>query len=411
VEPREVLPGVLAPAYEGASIANLLPGVLRALGVPARTKEPLLPPLALPAELVEGVERVVLLTLDGWGWAQLQRGLHGGWARLAQEGTLLRLTSVAPSTTTAALASLNTGLAPAQHGLLGYHLWLQEFGCVANMVAFAPAVGGRGLDAQVRPEDFFEAPTAAQLLAQEGVPHLNVTRREFLGSPLTRMLYKGGEQVGTTTLGELLVELRGALAALPGSAGVVQGYWPSIDTVAHARGPGSEHHAAELALLGDALARELLDAAHDPRALLLVTADHGLATIPPENMLRVRQHAALRDALQLPVWGDSRWAFAQSREGERDTARRELQRLLGPGAHVLGTADVERLGLLGPGPWPARTRGRVGDLVALPAPGHGITWPFQWDQPGRPPKEELLGRHGGCTADEMLVPLLAVRLG
>ncbi|MCA1812400.1 MAG: alkaline phosphatase family protein [Halobacteriales archaeon] len=408
MEPREALPGVLAPAYEGGSIANLLPAMLRALGVPAQGT---LPPLTLPAELAEGVERIALLTLDGWGWNQLQRGMEGGWAKLAAHAELMRITSVAPSTTTAAIASLNTGLAPSQHGLLGYHLWLQEFGCVANMVAFAPAAGGRGLDAQVRPEDFFTAPTAAQLLGQAGAHHLNVTRREFLGSPLTRMVYKGGEAVGTTTLGELLVEMRGALGAMPGSAGVVQGYWPSIDTVAHARGPGSAHHAAELAMLGDALARELLDKAHDPKALLLITADHGLATIPPERVLRVREHAELRDALLLPNWGDSRWGFLQSREGQREALREAMQERLGPGGHVLDMGEVQRLGLLGPLPWCAEARGRVGDLVALPAPGHGMTWPFSWNQPGRPPKEELLGRHGGCTPDEMLVPLMALRLG
>lgn len=404
---KEVQPGVVAPAYDGRSIANILPTILGALGAPVPPG--LLPPLRdLPPAMLDGVERVVLVALDGWGWRQLHANMTGGWARLAGRGALLPLTTVSPSTTTAAFASLNTGLAPAQHGLLGYHLWLQEFGCVANMVSYAPATGGRGFDLPA--EAFFDAPTAGVLLERGGAWHLNVTRREFLGSALTRMLYKGGESVGTTTLGELLVEVRNGLAAMRGGRGLVQAYWPSIDTVAHARGPGSEHHAAEMALLGESLARELLDKARDPKALLLVTADHGLVTTPPDGVLRMRDHPAIADALLLPPWGDSRWAFLQSREGKREELRRAVLDRLGPGGQVLDTAELERLGLLGPKPWHARTRGRLGDLLALPGPGRAVTWPFTWDTPGRPPREELLGRHGGVSAEEMLVPLLAVRL-
>jgi hypothetical protein len=406
---RPAVPGIVAPAYDGRCIGNILPTALRALG--AAVPPGLLPPLRdLPQAMLDGVRRIVLLTLDGWGWHQLQAHMAGGWARLAARGTLLPLTTVSPSTTTAALATLNTGLPPSQHGLLGYQLWLREFGCVANMVTYAPAVGGRGFEELVPAERFFEAPTAAELLAPSGAWHLNVTRREFLGSALTRMLYKGGEAVGTSTLGELLVELRQGLEALGGDRGLLQGYWPSIDTVAHARGPGSPHHAAEIALLGEALARELLEV-RDPAALLLVTADHGLVTVPPERVLRVREHAALADALTLPPWGDSRWAFLEPRAGREEDARRALQEAWGKEGLVLDIAEVERLGLLGPGPWPARTRERAGRLVALPPPGHGIAWPFQFDHPGKPRKEELLGRHGGATAEEMLVPLLAVRLG
>jgi len=110
---HERLPGVIAPAYDGRSIGSILPTALGTLG--AQVPHELLPALRdLPPELTEGVERIVLLTLDGWGWRQLHAHLAGGWAKLASCGELLPLTTVSPSTTTAAIASLNTGLAPAQ---------------------------------------------------------------------------------------------------------------------------------------------------------------------------------------------------------------------------------------------------------------------------------------------------------
>src|SRR5439155_9728139 len=91
------------------------------------------------------------------------------WDWLGQRGTLAPLTSVFPSTTTAALTSLSTGLAPGRHGMLGYEMWLKEFGMTANMIQLQPMAAGRetgsltavGLDQ----DTCTRAPTPARHLA------------------------------------------------------------------------------------------------------------------------------------------------------------------------------------------------------------------------------------------------------
>ena len=64
-----------------------------------------------------------------------------------------------------------------------------------------------------------------------------------------------------------------------------------------------------------------------------------------------------------------------------------------------------RSGLLGPGKPSAEVRHRLGDIVGI-ATGNAH---FARDAESVK-KKPMLGRHGGLTPQEMLVPLLAVRL-
>jgi hypothetical protein len=68
----------------------------------------------------------------------------------------------------------------------------------------------------------------------------------------------------------------------------------------------------------------------------------------------------------------------------------------------LDPAYITAQGLLGPGQAHPRLLERMGDLVLL-SRGSAYLW---WGQDENP----LLGRHGGMSPDEMLVPFLGVRL-
>src|ERR1700687_1457614 len=127
------------PDFAGRGLANIAPTVLRLL---APSAEPVdLPPLdqrVLPESMTRGVKTVVLIVADGLGHLQLQREIAAGnapnlgqliaRARSASElVTYSPITSVFPTTTVAALGSLNSGVAPTGHGLLSYQLYLPEF--------------------------------------------------------------------------------------------------------------------------------------------------------------------------------------------------------------------------------------------------------------------------------------------
>lgn len=104
----EVVPAPSSPQYGGASVDRIVPSLC------GRTDADWLP------EPVRGARTVVLLVLDGLGWELL--GAHA--ASLPELRALSggAITTVAPSTTAAALTSITTGLAPTQHGVFGFRM-------------------------------------------------------------------------------------------------------------------------------------------------------------------------------------------------------------------------------------------------------------------------------------------------
>ena len=108
----------VAPGYGRASLAEVLPGVLAALGVPG-----LPDPLGLAGALA-GVRRVAVLLVDGLGYHQLGTAAPAAptLAEVAagRLGTLRELTCGFPSTTPTSLVTLGTGAVPGAHGILGF---------------------------------------------------------------------------------------------------------------------------------------------------------------------------------------------------------------------------------------------------------------------------------------------------
>ena len=129
----QIQPGeIILPDFERYSLVNLANTVLERFGLP--TNHPPLPKELLPAK--HEVQKVVLLLIDALGYCQLVRFLDREpdslFCRLTAHGRFMPLTSIFPSTTTASLATLHTGLTPQEHGILGYRLFLKEFGKIGR---------------------------------------------------------------------------------------------------------------------------------------------------------------------------------------------------------------------------------------------------------------------------------------
>jgi predicted AlkP superfamily pyrophosphatase or phosphodiesterase len=208
---------------------------------------------------VHGARQVVLLVVDGLGAEQL--GARRALAPLlgAGEGTVI--TSVAPSTTATALTSLATGLPPAVHGTVGYRVAMD--GDVLNVLAWR--IGARDARRSV-PAPRFQ-PFAAFPL--DGVRTPVVSRSDYVATGFTASHLGDASLHGWHTPAGLVVEVRRLVAS---GAPFVYAYYDGIDRTAHACGL-DEHYDAELRAV-DRLIGDLLEAL-PPRAVLVVTADHG----------------------------------------------------------------------------------------------------------------------------------------
>jgi predicted AlkP superfamily pyrophosphatase or phosphodiesterase len=111
----------LLPDYAGGSIVNLMQSIATACGGKYRQYPQLA--TATAASLARA-RHIVLLLIDGLGLRTLAR--HAAVSPHLQRHLLGSMTSVFPSTTASAITTVMTGLAPAQHGLTGWHMHMDE---------------------------------------------------------------------------------------------------------------------------------------------------------------------------------------------------------------------------------------------------------------------------------------------
>ena len=426
-------PDFIAPNYGGRSIVNVPSSIVGIMGGQIGTA-PLDPEIldgltggpsslnsGTPAgragsPLPGGIRRIVLIILDALGYERTleilaespDNGLHALWKA---GGRLAPLTSVFPSTTTAALTALWSGYTPAEHGFMGYQLFLREYGARAQMITFSPVATDRLGDEQLLaagldPDKFLAVPSLPQTLAAAGVPVYNFIEHAFVKSILSRVQIRGQhDSFGFITSSDMWVALRGKLERHVDERALFVAYWSKVDTLSHKYGPSSETIRAELDNFGYSFEREFLrrlPPAAREGTLFLLTADHGQVDIAPAGAVFLRDHPGLRDHLLMDSTGDPRAAYLYTRNGETGAAREYIEARLGEQFFVLDSQEALRAGLFGGGVPAPETRFRIGDLTLL-ARGSQILWDRR-----EPP--HIRGMHGALLAREMLVPLFAARL-
>jgi predicted AlkP superfamily pyrophosphatase or phosphodiesterase len=405
-------PEFVLPHYEGFSVANIGPTVAALLGSRIPGGFPL--PREVWSDLTPGVRRVVLIFLDAVGYDRFLDVLDDEtlvFRRLADAGRLFPITSTFPSTTTATLTSLWTGRTPAEHGLIGYVLFLREFGVMADLIHLAPRGrkdGGKEtlLDWGLKAEGFVPVPGLAESLAADGIVTRSLILKDYLGSFLSQLHHRGVTEIrGHLGAPDMWVCLREMLQAHRDERLYLTAYWGMVDTVSHERGPGSPHWDAELRNLAYSLEREFLSQltpADREGTLLLVTADHGQITVPPDRIVYLKHHPPLSDALVMSPTGEPRVAYLHVRPGRVDAVKSYFAAHLAHAFVVLDAETVLSSGLLGKGPTMPAVPHRLGDLVVIGRDN--------WILYDRDKEPDMIGRHGGLTPGEMLVPMLMVRL-
>lgn len=407
--------GAVLPYYDGLSILNLPTTLCRLFGVPELGHAPLRP------EVLEGVvsggggmpRQVVMVLVDALALHRFRRWRMRKpkmvWNRLIAGGLLAPLTSVVPSTTSTALPSIWSGLSPAQHGLVGYELWLKEYGVVANMILHGPmsikGSAGSLEDAGLEPEKMLPGPTLGAQLSSHGIDTHAFQHYTIVHSGLSRLFLQGVKIHSFGTAAELWINVRTLLETRSENRRFVSVYWSAIDTYSHTYGPDAEIPEAEFAHFSAAFEAYFLDrltAEARKDTLLLLVADHGQIATPKNPRYDLKTHPNLARHLTIAPTGENRLPYFYVRPGQLEAVRESLEGQFTGQFLPLDPASAVEQGLFGPGEPHPHLRDRVGDLLAL-ARGQAYLW---WGREESP----IVGRHGGLAEEEMLVPFLAVWL-
>jgi hypothetical protein len=369
----------LLPDYRGGCIANVVP---RLLGdVLAPSEEPDWMP-----QVVEHAHQVVLLVIDGLGWGQLRSRGRMAPTLMGASGIDRPITSVAPTTTAAALTSITTGRPPSDHGILGYRL--ADGDRILNILRWTLGSGADNDARRTVPVRDFQ-PLTPFPGATGPVPV--VSKADFAGTGFTVA------HLGDSPLHDYRVP-----SSLPLEVGrcldagepFVYAYYDGIDKVAHAYGFG-EHYDAELAAV-DRMVGDVADRL-PAGALLLITADHGQVDVGP----RVEMFG--RDAMAMSRFfsGEGRFRWVHARPGAQADLAALLEETYATTTWVATREQIMDDGWFG-GPLADGFADRLGDVALVPFE------PIAFMDPADTGENRLACRHGSLTDDEMLVPLVAL---
>jgi hypothetical protein len=401
--------GFVMPDYDGGGLLSVPATVLDVLG--ARDAGDAPPLTGLDPALREGVKQVVVILADGLGWWQLEMFCDRGdtpflaevrdRARRGDQAQLIEATTVFPSTTAAAITTLNTARTPLEHGNIAYFLWLEEFAEVTAMLRWGPAIKRRGSyfdDPAVDPLKFVRVPSIHARLRARSIPSYVIEPEIFRSEAMTRMHAAEANFVGYVVPSTMGVRLHSGIVDAPRPS-YVYAYWSGIDTVSHLYGPRSEEAAIEASIF-DVAVRHALKGRAPGDTLVLLTADHGHATTDPDKMLDVIGDKELRALLRNPPAGEPRLVFLHTDKAQlvRDHIERRWPGLV----TVLDRDELIDAGLFGRGD-PTMGR-RIGEVVMLLDRDLSASIVNVDGQTLR-----HRGSHGGMTADEMRIPVLAWR--
>ncbi len=369
------MPDIVSPRYGSASLADVVPSALAALGANGWTNVLGLPPAA----------SYVVLLVDGLGWNLLRR--HAAVApylsSLLERG--MAITAGVPSTTATSLTSLGTGLPPGVHGVVGFTSRIPGTNRLLDALRWDSRV--------VDPRAWQPHPTAFERAARAGVPVSVVSKRIFERSGLTLAGQRGATYLGADLAGERISTTVRA-ARVPGSLTYV--YDGDLDSTGHRHGCDSAAWRYQLAMV-DGLAKTLRGALPDEVALVVV-ADHGMVDIPLERRVDVGAEPDLMNGVDL-FGGEARFRHLYCAPDAVDGVVDRWGERLGNRALVTIRGSAIAAGWFGT--VQDAVLPRLGDVLVASLGDVAVV-----SSGAFPHEATLVGLHGSLTPDEMLVPLL-----
>ena len=336
----------------------------------------------------ERPDRVAVVLLDAFGMRFVQR--HADHP-LLQRLQIAPLATQFPSTTTAHVTTMHTGLPVGAHGLYEWNVYEPALDAVITPILYTPAGeyrpdGLRGSGVAIG--DILPPGTLYERLAASEVRSVVLQPAAFSPSTFDSVAARGADLRPYATFADGAAGLADALQ----EPGYVYLYWHEIDLNGHLHGPDSpEFEAACLAAL-DALDAAL--AAAGPAALVLFTADHGQVAVDPSRVDYLEDFLEEIDTyLAHGPAGSARDVFLHARPGMAAELAGRLRERMGDRAQVVLVAELEAAGLFGDvGP---RLRSRLADVCVLPGPDR-----MAWLRAAAGVEQRFRGHHGGLDPAE-----------
>lgn len=375
------------PDYSGNSIVNLMSSVRAMYG------SEYLYPLLDDFDISPFKDKnIVFIIIDGLGYDFLME--YGGNTFLKKH-TLRKMTSVFPSSTASAYISLATGVAPQQHGLTGWFMFLRETGILTSILPFLTKAGGIPLTNI----SFSDVCDQDSVFTGLNAFSYSIIHESYINSQCSGVITKGSKRKSYADLNGFIKKIENALD-FNDKRKFVFAYWDQLDKISHGKGVKSPEALEHFRMLDNEISN-LASSLAKRNTSLIIVSDHGMIDSTEEHVVKLSDHPALSDTLSLPLSGEPRVAYCYVKPGMSSEFESYVLKNLNDYCDMYKSSDLIEKNLFGLFEPNKRLHQRIGDYTLIMKENYMIR-----EQLSGQKLTEFKGIHGSVSSEEMYVPLI-----
>lgn len=382
------------PEYQRRSILNLISSIGITLGYRSKYK----PLRLLDSSDLKDAKNIVLIIIDGLGYEFLMKN---GKGTIFNENIKGKMTTTFPSSTSAAIPSLMTGLSSQEHGMTGWYMYLKELGSSVIPLPFTPRLNnelklGKLIDIS---KIFNIKPFVNNINAK---PYL-VQGNEILNSYFTIVAAGKSKRIGYNTMEGFFRAIKKIIFS-NSRRKYIYAYYPEHDSLCHKYGSTNKKILNHFKKLNKKLV-SFLKSIEGTNTILIITSDHGIIDVPASKRIKLDDHPKLRETLILPLCGEHRFAYCYVKPSKEKEFVKYVKTKLKHCCNLYKSEDLLRRGYFGLFEIHERFRERIGDYVLIMKDNWGI-----YDKLVYQKKYSYhIGDHGGLSKEELYVPLIFIK--
>jgi predicted AlkP superfamily pyrophosphatase or phosphodiesterase len=369
---------------------------------------------------LKNVNKIVLFLLDGLSYNYFIKNYKdfNFFNSIVENGVCFPLTTVFPSTTTSALATIDTGLTLQEHALLEWYMYLEKFGDLIVTMHFTPfneKCEDKLLEKGIKPTVLFNGETIYQKLKKKGIKSFSFVNSSYASKAYAKLMRRGSEIFPFINFSDLIINLK-KLLNKEKDAAYFYAYWDALDAMEHRYGVNNEAQNLEFNALNFLLSKALknLQKNSAEETLIILTSDHGQITVNPKETIYLNKFKKLKESFRKSVKGKTilpsgspRDLYLHLKPNKINEVKDFLLYKLKNKAEVISVEEAIKQGLFGSLNKKIKRKfyERAGDLIILPLNNNTV-----WYKHFKGEKLRYTGLHGGLTEEEMVVPFIATKL-
>ncbi|MBE0525552.1 MAG: alkaline phosphatase family protein, partial [Candidatus Thorarchaeota archaeon] len=169
-------------------------------------------------------QNIVLLIVDGLGYNYLR---EYGQDSLLKNNLKESISSVYLPTTGSAITSIMTGVAPQQHAVTGWFVYLKEYGLVSRILPYSNTVDYNNLGVDI--SNVVNVPSIFQEINRE---YSIVLTQTIVDSVFTKNLTGNANRLQYSGINQFFSQIRNSITN-SSEKKYIYGYWPDFDAVSH----------------------------------------------------------------------------------------------------------------------------------------------------------------------------------